>query len=256
MAVATEVMSCRCSIAGMSSRRDDPPIPSRRILMRPRLLPVVAIALWSLVAFAQTAPAFPPGALETEARLLARVGPHAREWINQEAAREGAAGTISEEAARRAAAGYRDVAGRGGDIEALAFLVLMQAAKSAHEDLKVVMDDVKRINEAKASARQVAPRPGGVVAKPHAGVSTVSPTPRTPSPAAQATTSAKPLPRMEFDRKLTAARNDPGAMSEMGEMESLRLQMAMDRRSKLMSTLSNMLRKMSDTSKSVIQNLK
>jgi hypothetical protein len=32
-------------------------------------------------------------------------------------------------------------------------------------------------------------------------------------------------------------------MSELGEMESLRLQMAMDRLSKFMTTLSNMLKK-------------
>jgi hypothetical protein len=36
-------------------------------------------------------------------------------------------------------------------------------------------------------------------------------------------------------------------MSELGETESLRLQMAMDRMSKMMSTLSNMLKKISCT---------
>jgi hypothetical protein len=46
------------------------------------------------------------------------------------------------------------------------------------------------------------------------------------------------------------------SLSEMGEMESLRLQMAMDRMSKLMSTLSNLLKKISDTAQSITQNLK
>ena len=46
------------------------------------------------------------------------------------------------------------------------------------------------------------------------------------------------------------------AMSEMGEMESLRLQMAMDRLSKVMSTLSNILKKTSDTANTITQNLK
>ena len=45
-------------------------------------------------------------------------------------------------------------------------------------------------------------------------------------------------------------------MSEMGEMESLRLQMAMDRLSKMMSTLSNLLKKISDTASSITQNIK
>ena len=45
-------------------------------------------------------------------------------------------------------------------------------------------------------------------------------------------------------------------MSEMGEMESLRLQMAMNRLSDPMSTLSNLLKKSSDTASGIVQNLK
>ena len=39
-------------------------------------------------------------------------------------------------------------------------------------------------------------------------------------------------------------------------MGSLRLQMAMDRLSKMMSTLSNLLKKLSDTAAAIIHNLK
>ncbi|HEV2235322.1 MAG TPA: EscF/YscF/HrpA family type III secretion system needle major subunit [Ktedonobacterales bacterium] len=46
------------------------------------------------------------------------------------------------------------------------------------------------------------------------------------------------------------------AMSELGETESLRLQQAMDRMSKMMSTLSNIMKKLSDTDQSIIQNMK
>jgi hypothetical protein len=42
----------------------------------------------------------------------------------------------------------------GQDIEAIAFLVLMQAAKSAQEDLKAIMASVKAINQAKAKQRE------------------------------------------------------------------------------------------------------
>lgn len=41
----------------------------------------------------------------------------------------------------------------GGDIEALAFLVLVAAAKSAEEDLRAIMGKVKAINEAKKKVR-------------------------------------------------------------------------------------------------------
>ena len=52
------------------------------------------------------------------------------------------------------------------------------------------------------------------------------------------------------------AKSDLDSMSEMGEMESLRLQMAMDRTSKMMSTLSNSLEKVSDTAEGITANLK
>jgi len=46
------------------------------------------------------------------------------------------------------------------------------------------------------------------------------------------------------------------SLSEMGEMESLRLQMAMDRLSKMMSTLSNVLQKIEETQAGITQNIK
>ena len=44
--------------------------------------------------------------------------------------------------------------------------------------------------------------------------------------------------------------------SDLKELESLRLQMAMDRLSKLMSTLSNLLKKVSETGQGITQNIK
>ena len=43
----------------------------------------------------------------------------------------------------------------GADIEAIAFLVMMQAAKSAQEDLKDIMDQVKKINKEKQKLREL-----------------------------------------------------------------------------------------------------
>jgi hypothetical protein len=62
--------------------------------------------------------------------------------------------------------------------------------------------------------------------------------------------------KAELDSQIDQIKNDLDSMSEMGEMESLRLQMAMDRMSKMMSTLSNLLKKISDTSQSITQNIK
>jgi hypothetical protein len=60
----------------------------------------------------------------------------------------------------------------------------------------------------------------------------------------------------KIDNQIDQIKADIDSMSEMGEMESLRLQMAMDRLSKLMSTLSNLLKKASDTASTITQNLK
>jgi hypothetical protein len=60
----------------------------------------------------------------------------------------------------------------------------------------------------------------------------------------------------ELEAAIGEVQGELDAMSEMGEMESLRLQMAMDRMSKLMSTLSNLLKKSSETGSQITQNLK
>jgi hypothetical protein len=116
------------------------------------------------------------------------------------------------------------------DIEALTYLVLMEASKSAREDLKSVMASVKAINDAKRCLRKKT-CVGQVKAR-------------------------KDLSAAQIDVIVHAMTESKDALSELGETESLRLQMAMDRMSKLMSTLSNLQKKMADTSATVISNLK
>jgi hypothetical protein len=62
--------------------------------------------------------------------------------------------------------------------------------------------------------------------------------------------------KKDIDNAVDQIKNKLDSKSEMGETESLRLQMAMDRMSKMMSTLSNLLKKISETSQSITQNLK
>jgi hypothetical protein len=57
-------------------------------------------------------------------------------------------------------------------------------------------------------------------------------------------------------QEVSNIKNDLDSLSDIGETESLRLQMAMDRLSKMMSTLSNLLKKVSDTASEITQNLK
>ena len=61
---------------------------------------------------------------------------------------------------------------------------------------------------------------------------------------------AEPL-RLKLDLPVSIS-----SMNEMSEMTSLRLQMMMDRRSKFMSTLSNIMNKISTTQDTLVKNLK
>jgi hypothetical protein len=105
---------------------------------------------------------------------------------------------------------------QGGDIESIAFIVMQQAAQDAQDDLKGIMKDVQDATG------------GQQESSTHTQVET----------------------------GVERAKQKLDSMSEMGEMESLRLQMAMDRLSKLMETLSNLLKKTSETSQGIIQNMK
>ena len=125
------------------------------------------------------------------------------------------------------------------DIGALAFLVLMQAAESAHEDVRAVMEQVKAITAAKKGFRDKA-RP--VLADEVDAEAVFH---------LVATLFAKQL-QAELGELLEKA----SAAGELSELDQLRLQMAMDRMAKMMSTLSNILKKMSDTASQITQNLK
>src|SRR5262249_38053609 len=56
---------------------------------------------------------------------------------------------------------------------------------------------------------------------------------------------------LAYDKAEREIQTSLDSMSELGETESLRLQMAMDRLSKLMETLSNIMKKLSDTGDSI-----
>lgn len=62
--------------------------------------------------------------------------------------------------------------------------------------------------------------------------------------------------RAELDAAMEALKAEVDSTSQMSDMTSLRLQMTMDRRSKLIETLSNILKKISDTENSLVHNVK
>lgn len=173
------------------------------------------------------------------------------------------------------------IADDGADIEALVFLTLMEAAKSAQEDLKQIMADVKAINRAKQALREVqcaisrdvaaatkAAMEGDGIAFSPRGLGGEQAYHRVQLPVAAAGCDDAPQTAFvdlvddevvsvrQLNAALDAIKCRLDSLSEMGEMESLRLQMAMDRLSKMMTTLSNVMKKISDTDQAITQNLK
>ena len=63
-------------------------------------------------------------------------------------------------------------------------------------------------------------------------------------------------PWLSTDAAKDTTKNKLDSLSELGETESLRLQTAMDRLSKLMQTLSNVLTKITNTASGIASNIK
>lgn len=145
------------------------------------------------------------------------------------------AGPVSLPSAGGGEAGFPNLGAAGDDdIAALATIVMMEAAKSSRDDLKAVMDAVKATNDKKAAQRDAM---------------------RARTQAMQDVKDAKGAEDAKKNAQ-AGAQVDKDSLSDMGEQDQLRLQMAMDRYSKAMATLSNLMQKNSDTSSAIIGNMK
>jgi hypothetical protein len=173
----------------------------------------------------------PDSATTLFVRHSVRLTPAGRAWVASQSQRlrSGALdpSLVEGEAGRSCGAAFVGAC-KIGDIEALAFLVLMQATSDMDQDLQQIMAEVKAQNAAKAHQRAVL----------------------------QAMRRQRALTAAEINQDTDSIKHDLDSISEMGEMESLRLQMLMDRRSKFISTLSNIMKKIGTTQESTTQNLK
>jgi len=165
----------------------------------------------------------------------------------------------------------------GNDIEAMALLVMMEAAKSAAEDLKEIMKEIKAKNAAKQKLRELQRKVkcdiasstgqmrlefgkigmGSERAYHHVFIPVEDPCSESGVKLIETDLHKGRITDISILESIRDDLRDKlDSLSEMGEMESLRLQMIMERRSKMIQTLSNIMKKMSDTSQSIIQNLK
>ena len=167
-----------------------------------------------------------------------------------------------------------------GDIEAIAFIVLMQAARSMDEDLKMIMASVKAATAAKARLRELLRKVSRDLTKNAYATENGAPLDFSTGLGNEAAYHTVQMPATDIEsasgvslaetdlypervtrtEQIQAVLDDLkgrlDSLSELGEMESLRLQMVMDRRAKLLETLSNIMKKLSETANSITQNLK
>lgn len=77
-----------------------------------------------------------------------------------------------------------------------------------------------------------------------------------PAPAVEAQLTSMEREAAKLEAAIDKIKADLDAIDDLNEMEALRLQMMMDRLSKIQSTLSNVLKKVSETQNSIAQNIK
>lgn len=153
------------------------------------------------------------------------------------------------------------------DIEALVMLVMMEASKSAQEDLKAIMGKVKSINNQKTQQRELLSKMQQQKTITAIQLDsfkllqsrTVALKNGQNPDAIKFTRSSSRLNQVSksgFESMVIKAKNDLDSMNELGEEQMLRMQMIMDRMTKASGTASNLLKKISDTASQIVQNLK
>jgi hypothetical protein len=168
----------------------------------------------------------PPEATALNVKLTPRVQPSARMWIDDQAKRL-SRGQMDEGSLHSAILNrFAGQPMKTGDVEAIKFLTHIQAIKYMDDDVRAMNGELRSIEKQKSELR--------------AKISHQE--------ADSKVAKRKPM-RDELKGQLDG-------MNEMSEMTSLRLQMTMDRRSKFISTLSNIMKKIGTTEETITQNLK
>jgi len=155
----------------------------------------------------------------------------------------------------KAYAGIYSITGEA-DIQALVFLVLMQATKSANEDIRAIMEKVKSDNEKKKKLREAKETLSKNQAISLGQYDSINLALIKPVIKQQVAVNQSNISRQDIKSLAEKVSRDLDSMNEMSEMNSLRLQIAMDRLSKMQSSLSNILKKIDSTQNQIVQNLK
>ncbi len=194
----------------------------------------------------------PPGAKLRHDALVARLDIGTRDWISTQVRNARDNNNLSEASLRSVLAPmYADSSAKNIDFAAMSIedaiqIILFELAVDAEQDLKAVMQEMEASKKQKSEQRQnilVRKSPQPSTADPINGVAPAE------------------IANIEFRKINVAPQNTQSgnrldSMSNMSETESLRLQMAMDRRSNILEALSNIMKKRSETEEDIIGNMK
>jgi hypothetical protein len=223
-------------------------------------------------------PEVPPETARRIEALRSSMQPSAKAWVEQQAHLESQKQTSdapSIEAAvynRFPALNTRGSSAKASDINALVAIVMMEETNDSEKDLQNIMSQVQAINNAKQQLRNLlsqvqaeAASNRTLDAKAPCQTALCKSLPASLGEISTATANLQKPVRISIPAKLTFAdvRALPGqlqsnldGMNEMSEMTSMRLQMAMDRQSKFVEALSNIMKKIDETNSTIIQNIK
>lgn len=185
------------------------------------------------------------------------------QWIKSTALEIGSGKMPLEEVEQKAKSLGAVYNWRNIDIESMIVLVFMQISIDARDDMRKLLLEMNETNKKKKAMRDAV----SLMKKKQAeqknklkdeynSRTQYDSLKKLLTPSAVITPASAPVSAVEWDDLLNSFRDNLDSMNEMGEMESLRLQMAMDRMSKMMTTLSNLLKKISKTQDDIIKNLK
>ena len=185
-----------------------------------------------------------PALVQRRDAIAAVLSPSAKLKLHGLANTLGRSASITDGASRSAiASAFPGVNLSGADVSALAFIVMMDAAESARQDLQSIMKGVSAINAQKEALRKELGKAAANkvrVQKVYTPVSTAFTVPPPLSPNATMADREK-----RFDD-----------LSDISEEQELKMQMLTDQMQKAESMASNMLKKLNDTQSSIIRNLR
>jgi hypothetical protein len=204
--------------------------------------------------------------------------PSAKAWVEQQAHLElqkASTDTPSIEAAvynRFPGLNTRGSAVKAGDINALVAIVMMQTLNDSEKDLQNMMSQMQAINNAKQKLRDLLSQTQLEIksnqtldAKAMCQTALCKTLPSTLGEISNATANLQKPVRISTPGKLTYAdlrtlpaqiQNSLDSLNDIGQAQQMKLQMLMDQRSKLIETMSNLMKSISDTNSTIIQNIK